>query len=500
MKKLKEELKYDKKGITLISLVVTIIVLLILAGVTISLLLGDNGIIQQAINSKEQTEISSVREQARLDIADWTADRVTKGENTYINSWEDLKSILGAANPIAENRYYADVTEQGIITPSGYIVNIEDFLNQETIVIDKNPGILEDLGNNKLQISSMEDLIAFSYNVNSGNENYLGKTVVLGRNLDFNDDNSYADSSSKYSIAKNENNITIGYIPDNGSSTSIKDHLTNKDGEGFIPVGGAGYTNSSNTFKGNFDGQFYYLDNYYTNATNYFGGFFGTISTNVTISNFGIESGETKSGSGAPAGGIIGNITNGNINITSCYNRSNISDSANCGGIVGYITGGNQINITNCFNTGNISNATGPSGGIIGLLQSYSQANIINCFNVGNLDSLNSSPLGGIIGFPSTSNDGVCLISNCYNSGNISGNSNGAITGLFYNNTTTINTCYYLSGTASTQDGTNIGNPKSLAEMQTDNFLTQLINGQTDTLWRRQDGINNGLPYLAINY
>ena len=42
MKKLKEELKYDKKGITLIALVVTIVVLLILAGVTIATLTGDN--------------------------------------------------------------------------------------------------------------------------------------------------------------------------------------------------------------------------------------------------------------------------------------------------------------------------------------------------------------------------------------------------------------------------------------------------------------------------
>lgn len=42
MKNLNEELKHSKKGITLISLVVTIIVLLILAGVTIATLTGDN--------------------------------------------------------------------------------------------------------------------------------------------------------------------------------------------------------------------------------------------------------------------------------------------------------------------------------------------------------------------------------------------------------------------------------------------------------------------------
>lgn len=44
-------------GITLIALVVTIVVLLILAGVSISMLAGENGIITQAQKSKEETEI-----------------------------------------------------------------------------------------------------------------------------------------------------------------------------------------------------------------------------------------------------------------------------------------------------------------------------------------------------------------------------------------------------------------------------------------------------------
>ena len=43
MKNLKEELKFGKRGITLIALVVTIIVLLILAGVSIATLIGNNG-------------------------------------------------------------------------------------------------------------------------------------------------------------------------------------------------------------------------------------------------------------------------------------------------------------------------------------------------------------------------------------------------------------------------------------------------------------------------
>ena len=70
MKKLKEKLKYGKKGITLIALVITIIVLLILAGVTIAALSGDNGILQNAARAKEESEKAEIIEQIRLDISD----------------------------------------------------------------------------------------------------------------------------------------------------------------------------------------------------------------------------------------------------------------------------------------------------------------------------------------------------------------------------------------------------------------------------------------------
>ena len=48
--------KNNKAGITLIALIVTIIVLLILAGVSINLLLGDNGIITKAKEAKYDAE------------------------------------------------------------------------------------------------------------------------------------------------------------------------------------------------------------------------------------------------------------------------------------------------------------------------------------------------------------------------------------------------------------------------------------------------------------
>lgn len=58
-------LKADK-GITLVALIITIIVLLILAGVSISMVLGDNGLINKAQNSVNTYDNSSKTENNTL--------------------------------------------------------------------------------------------------------------------------------------------------------------------------------------------------------------------------------------------------------------------------------------------------------------------------------------------------------------------------------------------------------------------------------------------------
>lgn len=59
-------LKQENKGITLISLVVTIVVLLILAGISISTLTGENGIIKRTIEAKKETNTSQIKEEVEL--------------------------------------------------------------------------------------------------------------------------------------------------------------------------------------------------------------------------------------------------------------------------------------------------------------------------------------------------------------------------------------------------------------------------------------------------
>ena len=66
--------KEAQKGITLIALVITIIVLLILAGVSIAMLTGQNGILTQAQNAKTTTANKSAEEKVKLSVMGARAD------------------------------------------------------------------------------------------------------------------------------------------------------------------------------------------------------------------------------------------------------------------------------------------------------------------------------------------------------------------------------------------------------------------------------------------
>ncbi len=63
-----------RRGITLISLVVTIIILLILAGISIALISGSDGILGRATASAEKTQVESAKEQVTLKIGEYQSE------------------------------------------------------------------------------------------------------------------------------------------------------------------------------------------------------------------------------------------------------------------------------------------------------------------------------------------------------------------------------------------------------------------------------------------
>ena len=85
----------NNKGITLIALVITIIVLLILAGVSIAMLTGNNGILTQAGNAKTDTAKAEAEEALKLAVSEILAN---KYDPTYNPGEGTDESVINQAN------------------------------------------------------------------------------------------------------------------------------------------------------------------------------------------------------------------------------------------------------------------------------------------------------------------------------------------------------------------------------------------------------------------
>ena len=84
-----KELRKNQKGITLIALVVTIVVLLILAGVSIAMLGGENGLITRAQEAAEETRGASVEEERDLWKANQYLDDYASGSSESLQELID---------------------------------------------------------------------------------------------------------------------------------------------------------------------------------------------------------------------------------------------------------------------------------------------------------------------------------------------------------------------------------------------------------------------------
>ena len=122
------ETKKENKGITLIALVITIIVLLILAGVSIAMLTGENGILTQANNAKVEQAHASVREAMSIAYNEWRIE-VETSSNTKLASTETVtiqgkeeKAKAGTTETFFE---YLTSTERQYVDATTRIINVE---------------------------------------------------------------------------------------------------------------------------------------------------------------------------------------------------------------------------------------------------------------------------------------------------------------------------------------------------------------------------------------
>ena len=99
------------KGITLIALVITIIVLLILAGVSILLVLGDNGILTQATNAVDKHRVGTAEEEVEMA---WAG-----AESDYWSEWANNSGFTKDAS-------FYDTKLKSYLSSTGYNISVTD--------------------------------------------------------------------------------------------------------------------------------------------------------------------------------------------------------------------------------------------------------------------------------------------------------------------------------------------------------------------------------------
>ena len=203
-------------AITLVALVITIIVLLILAGVTLNMIMGDSGIFSKANQAKNKTEVAQYEEELRMCVLELQTDAATNGttfnmetiKNKFVEKVKELENTTEIEFPTGESETRLDGTYKGyeFYIDDKYAAHIGDkatgislttSINPSgwtqgpvtaTITIKSNNGINKvepdegsKNGNNEYIITkeNITENTRFEYTVTDGQGNTQNKTAVI---------------------------------------------------------------------------------------------------------------------------------------------------------------------------------------------------------------------------------------------------------------------------------------------------------------------------------
>ena len=122
----------NQKGITLIALVITIIVLLILAGVSIAMLTGQNGILTRANDAKEDTAVAEAVERINMEL-------------------NAVYALVLSGDITAEQFSAQDIADVQENLPTGYTAN---GANSDTLTITPPTDVTSKITNGSVKITS----------------------------------------------------------------------------------------------------------------------------------------------------------------------------------------------------------------------------------------------------------------------------------------------------------------------------------------------------------
>ena len=239
----------ERKGITLIALVITIIVLLILAGVSIAMLTGQNGILTQAQNSKQATEKAEVKERAQTDIVGVQ----TETESTEISKTA-LKRILDKYFDNVPNDIKSDTEITAKAEYGGAKMKVSDIYSGE--IIERY--MAADIANaTQEEKQSIYGATVTGYTLPSGTTTDVGWKIF------------YADNSNIYLIA--DNYVERNNLPNSTTESGVV--TANKPNDGSSDHARSAYfTNILGDYAGSSritDSRLKALNNDYFNTKNY---------------------------------------------------------------------------------------------------------------------------------------------------------------------------------------------------------------------------------------
>lgn len=476
--------KFD--GITLISLVFTIIILIIIAGIGISITIGENGILKKAQQGREKYKEAAAREKLELALVDLQAQKVldsTYNETTYIDNYLVTKQMAVIGNKVTVDGWQFEIDrsvpkiliglgkgqiqESTTININTVVANAIDY-TKSTIKIE----IISDEEIESIQINGEE--IAIPSKVDGkyilekevqNNGNYIVnaqniKNEYKTAKVEVTEISEDMDIQTVEQLVAFRERVNKGATYEGRTVRLVNDlNLSGVCGEtnSWEPIGSY-VENNSHPFKGIFEGNKHTIDYLYINTTNDYQGLFGYVENgtikeliignnssitgktyiggivsytlNSTIQNCGNNA--TIFATDYCAGGIVGEMDNSNLE--GCYNKANITATVEAAaGIVGYIWIGQngEYYLKNSYNEGNITGGSF-SGGIIGSADTDDNnlifTTIANCYNKGIITGTQKGRVGGI----AARSSGNILMEYCYNLGRIDNlsNNNGNIGGI----------------------------------------------------------------------